>query len=427
MAWPPGACISVAGAFAGKGFPVESVWAMKESNAYKGSGSRFPLRLFFVFLFFYSGEAIYNTYINLYMSGLRYSNTQIGLIISVSTVCSLLSQMVWGVVSDRVGKRKNVLELLFVGTALVALMFYLSTDYIALMILVSLFSFFFSPLIPLLDNYLLEFVEGTKWNYGQIRLGGTIGYCATVLTIGFFLGGEYGQIFWMVAATMLLGFMISSTLQDSAGRRMEEEDRKEKTARASAYRVLAENRELVVLIAYNIAFQFGVSLFYNFYPIYYVGLGGKETFIGVIMFVAAISDVPVFLFAGKLIQRFGYIRIMIGAGAITCIRWVLLAAFHHPVLVIAVTFLHGMGFSTSAYCIAVYINDHIPEQYHATAQSVKSVFGTVVSRVILGVIGGALSDVLGMQFVLLVAAGVMAVSTAAFTLWGKRLERRRLC
>ncbi|MBE7720444.1 hypothetical protein [Lacrimispora indolis] len=46
----------------------------------------FPKGLFCVYLVFFSGQAIYNTYLNLYLAQIGFSTTQIGSIISISWI-----------------------------------------------------------------------------------------------------------------------------------------------------------------------------------------------------------------------------------------------------------------------------------------------------------------------------------------------------
>ena len=53
----------------------------------------FPRRLFLLYVLFYAGQAIYNTYLNLYLSSVGLSDTQIGMTVSVSTAVLLAAQL----------------------------------------------------------------------------------------------------------------------------------------------------------------------------------------------------------------------------------------------------------------------------------------------------------------------------------------------
>ena len=52
----------------------------------------FPVSLFMVYVLYYAGQAVYNTYLNLYLDQIGFSASQIGIIISVSTVALLATQ-----------------------------------------------------------------------------------------------------------------------------------------------------------------------------------------------------------------------------------------------------------------------------------------------------------------------------------------------
>ena len=57
----------------------------------------FPTGLFCVYLVYFAGQAIYNTYLNLYLAQIGFTATQIGSIISISTVALLAAQTLWGI------------------------------------------------------------------------------------------------------------------------------------------------------------------------------------------------------------------------------------------------------------------------------------------------------------------------------------------
>ena len=100
----------------------------------------FPICLFSLYVLFYSGQSIYNTYLNLYLSSEGLSDSQIGFIISVSTLFILLAQLFWGWVSDRVKVKNRILELLYLATAVISLLFYVGSSFWFLLAAVTFFS-----------------------------------------------------------------------------------------------------------------------------------------------------------------------------------------------------------------------------------------------------------------------------------------------
>ena len=132
---------------------------------------KFPAHFFLLYILFYSGQAMYGVYFNLYLSNIGFSNTMIGLLTALSTLLLLMAQPFWGVMSDRAKKKNTILKLLFLLSGLSALLYYRSTDYLYVVIINLIFTMFYSTLVPLQDNITLEYLAGTRWDFGKIRMG----------------------------------------------------------------------------------------------------------------------------------------------------------------------------------------------------------------------------------------------------------------
>lgn len=381
----------------------------------KASGPEaFPVRLFALYVLFYAGQSIYNTYFNLYLSSTGLTESQIGLIVSVSTVCLLAAQLFWGIVSDRASSKNGVLHLLYLAAALVSLCFYLGRSYWFLLLMGTAFAVFFNPLIPLQDNFVLEHLERSRWDYGQVRMGGTIGYCLTVLFIGFFLRDDYRPIFWMVALCMVGCRLLCIGLPKVRGYRAQGAKR--------PWRELLGNRTLIGLILFNLVFSIGMNFFYNFYSIYYVSdaVGGSSSLVGLMMFFSAVSEIPILMLIHRMIKRLGIRGTLILAGCVTVLRWLLLAVLHQPAPILFVNLLHGMGYTGFSYCIITYIGKTMPHELRATGQSLNALLGNVVSKVLFGFLGGFASQSFGADRIMLFSAGMMAAGTLVFAVWSRK-------
>ncbi len=370
---------------------------------------RFPARIFSIYFLYYAGQAIYNTYLNLYLADAGLSQTQIGMTVSISTLFLLLTQTFWGGLSDRAQNKNTILKILFFGSVLSVCLFYASKSFWFLLFVITLFSMFFVPAVPISDNITLELLENSRWDYGQVRMGGTIGYAITVLTIGFVLNGQYGNIFWMVATLLTLCFLLLMRLPPIQGYRTKNQK--------TPYKEILKNKNMVALIAFSLVFYMGLNFYYNFYAIYFRTIGGTSAQIGIMMFVCASTEVPCLLFMNRLIKRFGTRRVLICAGLVTSLRWFLLFLLNDPTLIIAANLLHGFGFTAFSYSIITYISEHVPKDLRATTQSLNALISSICSRVIFGFIGGIASEMLGANHIMLVSCVVMILATAVFALW----------
>ena len=97
----------------------------------------------------------------------------------------------------------------------------------------------------------------------------------------------------------------------------------------------------------------------------------------------------------------------------------------NPYIVLCLQVLSGMSVVSSAYCIIKYIGDTVPPQMRTTAQMANAIITTIFSTVICAPIVGWLDGLLGTQAVLLIGAGVSAVSVVLFILIYPAAMRRQ--
>jgi PPP family 3-phenylpropionic acid transporter len=333
------------------------------------------------------------------------------MIVSISTVFILAAQFFWGMASDRAKIKNHILLFLYLGAAVASLLFYVGSGFYFFLVMVTLFSVFFNPIMPLQDNIMLESFEGGHWDYGQIRMGGTIGYCITVLSIGFILQNQYSRIFWMASLILVLCFFVARKLKPVEGYRNE--------SRKTSFREVLKNKPLLGMIFFNLTFFLGLNFFYNFYPIYYTSIGGSSSYIGAMMFACALTEIPSLLIVNRLVRRFGIGKLLVMAGFVTSLRWFLLFFLMNPYLIIMANLLHGAGYTAFTYCIITYINKTVPKDLRATSQSANAMIGSVISRIVFGYAGGLASEIIGTNYMMLFAGIVMVLSTMVFAVWSK--------
>lgn len=381
------------------------------------SAEKLPLQLFSMYVFFYSAVAVYNTYINLYLSSTGLTNPQIGGIVSVSTILTLVTQLGWGVVSDRARNKNRVLGLLFLLAAGVSLAFYLRSNFLFLAVMVAGFAIVFNPIAPLQDSLTLELLEDTNTDFGQVRMGGTIGYAITSVVIGFALNDAYRHIFWLTASFLLVGWLV--------GTRLPRVDRQAASRQIAHFRFTSDMRLLLGIVLFNAVYYLGMAFYYNFYPIYYVSVGGDSRMIGMLMFAASLSEIPMLLVVRRLIDRIGVRRLLVIAAFATMLRFIILAFFIHPAAVIGASLLHGLGFTSFSYSVVTFIGKTMPRHLRARGQTMNVLLGTVIPRILAGYLGGLASDAIGTNRVLLINAGILGVATVIFWVFG-RIEMKNV-
>lgn len=390
---------------------------------------RFPFNIFFIYVVFYAGQAMYNTYLNLFLmdSGSGFDQTKIGLLQSAATIVLILIQPLWGILSDKSKSKNQIIGFLVLLTSIVCLSFYAFSSALWLSLCVMMFSVFFYPAMTLQDNYTLELLEDSKWDFGNIRLGGTLGYATCAAVVGYIIktffsaSGEnqYKNIFWMMACFFFFAGVMYFFLPKVEGHRKHKEKVK--------YTVLLKDKPLVCMLIFNITYFVGTAFFFQFYPIYFnKELGASSQMVGMLSFASAMSEIPFFWYAYKIEKKFGVEKVMLFAGTATALRWFLLFFVSNHYLILLINMLSGCGYVGFSYCLIKYINDTVPKSMKATAQSLNAILGTVVSRIIFAPIGGYLSDLLGVRNVLIIGGVVMLAGVVLFKLtFSKAVEEQK--
>ncbi|MDD3867149.1 MAG: MFS transporter [Eubacteriales bacterium] len=379
----------------------------------------FPAQLFILYAVLYAVQAVYGGYLNLYLSDIGFSKTQIGLIVSLSTAVLLLFQPLWGMISDRSRSKNTMLKVLYAASAVAALLFYTTTVYWQLLGIIILFSMFYFPIIPLQDNHGLEYLEDKRWDFGKVRMGGTLGYAVAVIITGLLLKDDYSKIFIAISVLLLLCLIAVFLIPSVPGHHTERQ-----TRRGLPLRDIFKNPLMICLMVFFIVFALGFNLYYSFYPIHFSSVGGTSRQIGTMLFVSAISEIPFLLTARYWLRRFGIEKVLIASGLISSLRWLLLFFLEAPVLIILVNCLHGLGYVTVNFSIISFINTNLPRQLRATGQTICAVLVMFFSRVIFGYIGGIASDFFGVSQMMLFSAVITIIITFVFMIWFSWLKKR---
>jgi PPP family 3-phenylpropionic acid transporter len=381
-----------------------------------GAGRDFPLNLCALQTIYYCVQAVYGSYLALYCGSIGFSRTQIGFITSASTLAVLLTQPFWGYASDRASDGRTILSVLFLAAGALVLGFYVSSNFIYVLALAAALAIFHNPIPPLIDSLTLETLErqNSRFDYGQIRIGGTLGYAFMVLAVARFMNGAYHHIFYLSSALLFAGFVAVRFAAASKFR---------KRGAALSFRALLRDRKIFCFIFINLIHALSMMAFYNYYVLYFEELGASGTLVGVLLFATALSELPFWFLTGKLVKRFGHDKMMLISIAIVGLRWILLFFIKNPVLAIAASLVHGFCFVTISYSVITYMNDNIPKELRATGQTMNNLCSMIGSRVVGGIAFGVLSDRFGLERMFLLIAALSFIGGLVFWLWYRAIRR----
>ena len=133
----------------------------------------------------------------------------------------------------------------------------------------------------------------------------------------------------------------------------------------------------------------------TFLGVYLDAIGGSSSLVGSAFAVMAFVEIPTFLAAPKVVERFGYKQVLVMSTALFGLKLVLNALFPIPWLVLALQPLSGIGFAFFQVSSVLMVDALVPRQFRSTGQAVLSAVAWSVAGMSGGLIFGMLLDTAG--------------------------------
>ena len=180
----------------------------------------------------------------------------------------------------------------------------------------ALLSVFHSAIVPISDSIVLSDIRRRGGDYGLIRLWGAIGYAFAVWIAGLLIELTFTAIiFYIFASTLFVSVFFAKQMPGVA-------DVPKVDLRAGLKQLFRIPPYVVFLCSTFLIF--GAINANNFYfGMYYTSIGGTVAGVGLVFLIAAGSEAPFMLFVKKVITRFGLYPILMLAGVISSLRWIL--------------------------------------------------------------------------------------------------------
>ena len=394
-----------------------------------GQGKRSAwLRLFLINVSFWVACGSCAPFISAYYKRIGLSFTQIGVLLAIGPIFAIFIQPLWAMLSDRTGKRKLLLILLALCTAGAYLLYYLGASFAVCLLAVLVVSLFSLALLPLCDALVIDRANAYGFPFARIRIGGTLGYAAMVFGAGMFLEKFDGAQFAVASVTYLL-FAGAVMLLPQGGAREEAAPARKENVLVRKENVLVrkenapirkenvparesifDTSEILFVLALALIESLGLGFCGSFTGSYAVELGFGSSLIGVLSCISALSEVPILLFAGKLVDRFGEIPLLIFSGVMMSLRLCLTGMGLVPAMISA-QFLQSVTYMTTYICCTQYISKHVRAGKMSQGQSALAIVQSGLAAVASNLFGGMLVDAVGTrQAFFAVAAGVLVVA-----------------
>ena len=331
---------------------------------------------------------------------------RIGLIAAVTALVALFAQPAWGVLADRARAMRSVLA---AALALAGLMCFLvlpaSTRFLPLLLVLTLYSTFTLPSMPVGNAIAIEYTAAHGHSFGPVRMMGTLGYQAAILVTGFALADSLKGLYPAMGVMLLLAAGTAMLLPKV---------QKGTPQKRADIRVFFRDRTLRLLFAVAFLANIGHQFNLTFFSKHLGDLGMSNTVTGFITAFSLLLEIPFLLIGDRLMKRFSIWTWMTIGLALGAIRYALMTVVRAPVLIVLAQTLSIAQLSCFEFFPQIYLGRVTRKDLLASVQSVYTMITFGIARIAASLIGGAIADAAGIPFMYGLCAGIMAVTAVAF-------------
>ncbi|WP_159881827.1 MFS transporter [Paenibacillus puerhi] len=375
--------------------------------------SKYSMHLY-IFVF-YMTQGAFNPYLSYWFAGQGLDNKQIGLLFSVGPVLGLFIQPLWGMLCDRYRLERVILILSTVLAPVFAYGYLAAGPRFAVYMLAAWgLALTYSAMSPIGEALTVRHAEKHGFSYGGIRMLGSISFALTSTGMGMlYARGGLVQMFSVYAGLMALLLVTLLFMEKRPGI----EARKRTGSLLSGIRPFLAQRRLLLFLLLVFGISLGSAANNVFFPVYVGEMGeGAAARIGLLNTIAALSELPLFLLAGRLIARFGPFLLLTLVGTAASLRWLLLSTEPPFWLLATGQLLHGVTFALFMTIGIRYMHETSPPQLGTTAQTLFAVVSANLAMLVASNTGGWLIDSYGFPPLYRITAGISMACAIGFAL-----------
>ena len=350
-----------------------------------GSAVAIRLALFYAAVFLFVGVALPFWPVWLTAKGL--SATEIGLTITAGAWVRIAAPALAAHFADRRGRRRGVLILLAGASLAAHLLFLIAEGFAALLAVSILAAIVFTPIIPMGENMTLLASRARRFDYGRVRLWGSIAFIAGAILGGRAVGGAGSEaILWLVLGTLALTVLAALAMPETGS---------PPARRRVPAAALLSDPSMVVFLAAASLIQASHAAAYGFATLAWREAGIDDEVIGLLWAEGVLAEIVLFALGGGLAARLGPARLLAIGAAAGIVRWTGLALDPGLAWLVVLQALHALTFGAAHLGAMLYLVRAIPPEHSASAQALYS--GVAMGLVMGGatILSGALYDDVG--------------------------------
>lgn len=364
------------------------------------------------------GESLFTPYISLFLLGKGFSQSEIGIVLGLIPLTSLICAPIYSKIFNTPRKAKNALAVMSGIECLlvVALLFFNASLAVVIAIIVAI-SIVTSSNYGLLDSLLGLICESNKRNFGSVRIFGAISYLVGSLCAGLLTKATSYEVLFTISAVTYIAVsvifvFVKAPVSDGA---------KEKTATVKS--VLSDKRFMAYVLFY-VLFIGCMQVCDDFYSLYLVSKGNPDYCYSYVM----LGFVGVEIITMFILNKFAKPerKYLFMACAVLCVRTVIQSIPGLPAwALIASQVSRGIIWGTTLYVSTPYIINLLGFERSTTGIVLCTFFLSVFTS-IFKLCGGYIISAIGYPFFYMIFAVVAIADITWFAIYSRSTAKQNL-
>lgn len=358
------------------------------------------LSYFLMYNFYYLSWALFSALISVYLMDWGFKASDVSLVVSASFLTSMITQPIIGKWNDEFDIKK-VNAILFVIVAIGGIVFMVSNSLFMIAVGYSVVLMMINGVNPVME----KIATASPYQYGKIRIWGTIGYALGSQFAGILYDLVAPQaIFIVFVLTMILCIIGLVGTEPDIKKEAAKENEKVKTM------TLFKNKKFVYYLAICAIFYGITNMSNTFVPSMLTDKGLDVDVTSTILSIAVFCEAPLVLFSNRFMDKIANKTLLIISISMVCLQCAVYG-FNLPLIfIVLITFLakHPSGMLYIMINLKV-INTLIDENQQITALAYVATLKNLVAIIFQNVAGNIL-DVTTYSNLYLICFGWMLVA-----------------
>jgi PPP family 3-phenylpropionic acid transporter len=305
-------------------------------------------RLSGFYFFYFAALGALIPYWGLYLKSLGFGVVEIGELVAIIMATKIIAPNIWGWIADHTGRRMRIVRIACLLATLSFAGVFIGHGYWLLVLVMSLFSFFWNAALPQFEATTLNHLGTETHRYSSIRLWGSIGFIVAVAGLGGIFERTGTGMLPTVLLVLFAGIWIASLLVPERSTPHPQVDNE-------PLRKVLTQPAVVSFLLVCFLVQASHGPYYTFYSLYLAAHDYSESAIGQLWALGVVAEIGVFLKMHGWLPRFGARRLLLVATLLTTLRWILIALFVDQlwIMIFAQT-LHAASFGVY-HAVAIHL------------------------------------------------------------------------